>query len=163
MMFFPPRNTKFIIECFTSCFKGLHDGCFMKLAEDPNRCVQVGENANIGDSLFVADVCERVDRQRFNYFSQTPPTTTQVPTTKQVPTTTQVPPTTTTPPSSTPSSAVCYPNFEFEGVRVANSAMYWGAPSFEADVNLEGNSVFNQRLEIRFEQTGSPTPHYVAK
>ncbi|KAL0567312.1 hypothetical protein V5O48_014681 [Marasmius crinis-equi] len=58
---------------------------------------------------------------------------------------------------------VCHPNFEFEGVRVANSATYWGASSFKANVDLTGEGSFNNRLEIRFEQTGSAIPQYVAK
>lgn len=87
------------------------------------------------------------DSQRFNFFiideQEIPPK----------------PPT----PTPQPSANVCHPNFEFAGVRVANSAVSWGAPQFVAGVDLIANSDFNKRMEIRFEQTGSPKQLYVAK
>ncbi|KAK1220001.1 hypothetical protein PQX77_017254, partial [Marasmius sp. AFHP31] len=42
-------------------------------------------------------------------------------------------------------------------------AVIWGAPSFDAEVDLVAINDFKERLEIRFEQTGSPNPYYVAK
>ena len=129
----------------------------MKLADNPNTCVQVGNNAPVrgsgGDPVFIASECRRDDSQRFNYFTREKPNTPIIPPTS--------PP--TTPPNNTPEQKVCNPNFEFEGVRVVNSAQYWGAPKFEDNVDLVGEGAFNKRLEIRFEQTGSPKPYYVAK
>ncbi|KAJ8075793.1 hypothetical protein PM082_021425 [Marasmius tenuissimus] len=153
------ENTKFIIECTTTCEEGFNDGCFMKFAENPNRCVQIGQKGAAGEALFVADACEQADRQRFNYFRQQPPST---PVTSP-PVTTSPPTTTTIISTSVPTAAVCNPNFESEGVRVANSAVTWGAPSFDTEVDLVAINDFNERLEIRFEQTGSPNPYYVAK
>ncbi|KAK1219256.1 hypothetical protein PQX77_018022 [Marasmius sp. AFHP31] len=153
------ENTKFLIECTTTCDKGLNDGCFMKFAENPNRCVQVGQTGAMGEALFVADACEQTDRQRFNYFVQQP---TSTPVTSP-PVTTSPPTTTTIVPPTMPTAAVCNPNFESEGVRVANSAVNWGAPSFDAEVDLVAINDFDERFEIRFEQTGSPQPYYVAK
>ncbi|KAF9267167.1 hypothetical protein L218DRAFT_996051 [Marasmius fiardii PR-910] len=141
--------TRFVIEC-GDCGGSVNDNCFMKLADRPDMCVQVGKNSpsrgSAGDPLFVTSPCRRDDSQRFNYFQRPRPNT--------------PPPPPTTPPSD---SNVCHPNFEFEGVRVANSAIYWGASSFTAGTDLTGEGDFNKRLEIRFEQTGSPNPYYVAK
>ncbi|KAJ8091037.1 hypothetical protein PM082_024644 [Marasmius tenuissimus] len=149
-------NTKFIIEC-GDCGQSVNDNCFMKLADKPDLCVQVGNNApsrgSAGDPVFVASPCRKDDSQRFNYFTREKPS-------KPI-----TPPTTpsTTTPANPPTQSVCNPNFEGEGVRVANSATYWGAPKFENNADLAGDWDFNMRLEIRFEQTGSPKPYYVAK
>ncbi|KAL0573171.1 hypothetical protein V5O48_008781 [Marasmius crinis-equi] len=149
-------NLKFIIECGTTCSSGLNDGCFMKLADDPKRCVRVGtgDSAASGSAITVVDECVKNDTQRFNYFTVPSPPT-PIPPTK--------PPTTSPPPPTNSSGKVCNPNFEFQGVRVANSAINWGAASFLANTELVGERDFNKRLEIRFEQTGSPNPYYVAK
>ncbi|KAK1225457.1 hypothetical protein PQX77_011606 [Marasmius sp. AFHP31] len=66
------------------------------------------------------------------------------------------------PKSNSPPEGVCYPNFEFERVRVANSGINWGAPSFLESVDLAAEGSFDKRLLIRFEQAGSPRPQYVA-
>ncbi|KAF9487733.1 hypothetical protein BDN71DRAFT_1513671 [Pleurotus eryngii] len=150
-------DTKFLIEC-TSCGSAVQDNCFMKLAEYPDQCVQVGNAKDAtgnptrgasGDPLFVTSPCRKDDSQRFNYFKKdlppSPPPTLETP---------------STPPSG---QVVCNPNFEFEGVRVANSAVNWGAPAFVDNTDLLAESDFNKRLEIRFEQTGHPNPYYIAK
>ncbi|KAL0565702.1 hypothetical protein V5O48_016314, partial [Marasmius crinis-equi] len=46
---------------------------------------------------------------------------------------------------------VCHPNFEFEGIHIANSG------------TITGEGSFNKSLEVRFEQTGSANPQSVAK
>ena len=129
----------------------------MKLADNPKTCIQAGTNVHWmglpGEPVFVASECRREPGQRFNYFPTDKPKTPITPPTS--------PP--ITPPTNPPEQKVCNPNFEFEGVRVANSAQYWGAPKFEDNVDLVGEGAFDKRLEIRFEQTGSPKPHYVAK
>ncbi|KDQ24733.1 hypothetical protein PLEOSDRAFT_1085824 [Pleurotus ostreatus PC15] len=150
-------DTKFLIEC-TFCGSAVQDNCFMKLAEYPDHCVQVGNakdaagnptRGGSGDPLFVTSPCRKDDSQRFNYFKKdlppSPPPTLETP---------------STPPSG---QVVCNPNFEFEGVRVANSAVNWGAPAFVDNTDLLAESDFNKRLEIRFEQTGHPNPYYIAK
>lgn len=125
----------------------------MHLSDNPKLCVQVGDRKDasgnptrgaIGDTLHLSE-CRRDDSQRFNYFRR--------------------PKVTPRPPQPQPPSSanVCHPNFEFAGVRVANSAVYWGAPQFAEDVDLLANTDFSKRMEIRFEQTGSPKPFYVAK
>ncbi|KAJ8521942.1 hypothetical protein ONZ45_g1464 [Pleurotus djamor] len=139
-------NTRFIIEC-GDCGSFVEDNCFMRLADKP----------------------ELEDSQRFNYFKQVAPSTSApLPSSTAVTSTTwphehDKASTTTNTHLPSPTPSVCNPNFEFEGVRVANSATYWGAPSFESNVDLVGETDFNKRLEIRFEQTGSPNPYYVAK
>ncbi|KAL0569820.1 hypothetical protein V5O48_012138 [Marasmius crinis-equi] len=157
-------NTKFIIEC-GDCGNSVNDNCFMKLADKPDQCVQVGKNSPLrgsdGDAVFVTAPCRRDDSQRFNYFQRPLPPTPIIPATP--PQNPNPPPQNPNPPSNSPSQGVCNPNFEFEGVRVANSAIYWGAPSFANNVDLAGEGSFDKRLEIRFEQTGSPNPYYVAK
>ncbi|KAJ8521944.1 hypothetical protein ONZ45_g1462 [Pleurotus djamor] len=164
------KNTRFVIEC-GDCGSSLEDNCFMKLAHNTNACVQIGNGplrGGVGDALFLTVPCKREDSQRFNFFRKTAPPPSLPP--PSLPESTSVWPhehvqgastTTNHLPSPTPSK--CNPNFEFEGVQVANSATSWAAPYFEADIDLVGGNDFNKRLEIRFEQTGSPHPVYVAK
>ncbi|KAJ8468899.1 hypothetical protein ONZ45_g17077 [Pleurotus djamor] len=148
---------KFVIEC-GFCGSAVQDNCFMRLVDKPNSCVQVGNNApsrgSSGDALFIASSCRRDDSQRFNYFKRELIDPSEPP--YEGGGTALAPP----PPGH---GGVCNPNFEFEGVRVANSAINWGAPTFESNIDLVGESDFNKRLEIRFEQTGSPVPYYIAK
>ena len=185
-------NIQFTIECGECGTYLVGDNCFMRSTGNSNLCVQVGDrkdaNGNptrgaIGDTLHLAE-CRRDDSQRFNYFrrptvttrpsqppTSLPPTSLpiSVPTTRAPITTHSIdsrPPFHASTPTfsiPSPTPSVCHPNFEFVGVRVANSAVSWGAPEFREGVDLTANGDFNKRLEIRFEQTGSPKPFYVAK
>lgn len=148
------------------------DGCFIQLASNLEFCVQNGDRNGSagarGDPLNIRQ-CVKNDGQRFNFFVDEPIPTTSAPVTTQSISTTHswhdsTPTSSTpTPAAPSPSASVCHPNFEFAGVTVANSAVSWGAPQFDAGVGLIANGNFNQRMEVRFEQTGSPSPSYVAK
>ncbi|KAF9487742.1 hypothetical protein BDN71DRAFT_599332 [Pleurotus eryngii] len=164
-------NTRFIIDC-GDCGSFVEDNCFMRLADKPDQCVQIGkgpQRGSTGEALTVVTPCKREDSQRFNFFKRVTPTST----TASSPSSTKAPwehenghsaPSQIKPSSvPKPTPSICNPTFDFEGVRVANSAVNWGAAAFVDNTDLIAERDFNKRLEIRFEQTGHPNPHYIAK
>ncbi|KAL0951958.1 hypothetical protein HGRIS_008609 [Hohenbuehelia grisea] len=180
------KDQAWVIECTSGCSPGaslgadgfVADGCRIKSAST-GQCAQVGSAVfagKVGDAITLQN-CATVDSQRYNLitspFRIRPSPSLPSSSVSSTPWPHQSPSSSSTPwphqsasasiPAPSPSASVCSPNFENVGVRVANSAVQWGARQFVNNENLVLNSDFNTRMEVVFQQTGFPAVSYVAK